>query len=142
MNAIKESFDNLPAAICIFSSKWLVRLMNRRMLAVGAMLLGSEIQTLGELQAVLQNPPEAVTKDASMPGVYHFPDGRALRFSENAITDRDGQRYTEVIAADVSELMAVCAHSWTQKTRGWTRRTRRFGSWARKWRTLSARKKF
>ena len=58
------------------------------------------------------------------------------------ITDRDGQRYTEVIAADVSELMAVCAHSWTQKTRGWTRRTRRFGSWARKWRTLSARKKF
>ena len=108
MNAIKESFDNLPAAICIFSSKWLVRLMNRRMLAVGAMLLGSEIQTLGELQAVLQNPPEAVTKDASMPGVYHFPDGRALRFSENAITDRDGQRYTEVIAADVSELMAVC----------------------------------
>lgn len=32
MNAIKESFDNLPAAICIFSSKGLVRLMNRRML--------------------------------------------------------------------------------------------------------------
>ena len=54
MNAIKESFDNLPAAICIFSSKWLVRLMNRRMLAVGAMLLGSGIQTLGELQAVLK----------------------------------------------------------------------------------------
>ena len=32
MNAIKESFDNLPTAICIFSSKGLVRLMNRRML--------------------------------------------------------------------------------------------------------------
>ena len=32
MNIIKESFDNLPAAICIFSSKGLVRLMNRRML--------------------------------------------------------------------------------------------------------------
>lgn len=80
MNAIKESFDNLPAAICIFSSKWLVRLMNRRMLAVGAMLLGSGIQTLGELQAVLKNPPETVTKDAAMPGVYHFPDGSALRF--------------------------------------------------------------
>ncbi len=107
MNAIKESFDNLPAAICIFSSKWLVRLMNRRMLAVGAMLLGSGIQTLGELQAILQNPPETVTKDAAMPRVYHFPDGSALRFSEHEITDRDGQRYTEVIAADVSELMAV-----------------------------------
>lgn len=107
MNAIKESFDNLPAAICIFSSKGLVRLMNRRMLAVGAMLLGSGIQTLGELQAVLKNPPETVTKDAAMPGVYHFPDGSALRFSAHEITDRDGQRYTEVIAADVSELMEV-----------------------------------
>lgn len=107
MNAIKESFDKLPTAICIFSSKGLVRLMNRRMLAVGSWLLGSGIQTLGELQAVLKNPPETVTKDAAMPGVYHFPDGSALRFSENAITDRDGQRYTEVITADVSELMAV-----------------------------------
>lgn len=107
MNAIKESFDNLPAAICIFSSKGLVRLMNRRMLTVGAMLLGSGIQTLGELREALQNPPETVTKDAFMPGVYHFPDGSALRFSEHEITDRDGQRYTEVIAADVSELMAV-----------------------------------
>ena len=107
MNAIKESFDNLPAAICIFNSKGLVRLMNRRMLAVGAMLLGSGIQTLGELQAALKNPPESVAKDASLPGVYHFPDGSALRFSEHEITDRDGQRHTEVIAADVSELMAV-----------------------------------
>lgn len=109
MNAIKESFDNLPAAICIFSSKGLVRLMNRRMLAVGAMLLGSGIQTLGELREALQDPPEGVAKDTSMPGVYHFPDGSALRFSENGIQDRDGQRYTEVIAADVSELMAVRA---------------------------------
>ncbi len=101
--------SNLPAAICIFSARGLVRLMNRRMLAVGTMLLGSGIQTLGELQAALEHPPETVTKDASMPGVYHFPDGSALRFSQNEILDRDGQRYTEVIAADVSELMDVRA---------------------------------
>ena len=107
MNAIKESFDNLPTAICIFSDKGLVRLVNRRMLSVGAMLLGSGIQTLGELQAALAQPPESVRLDASMPGVYHFPDGSALRFSQRKITDRDGQHYTEVIASDVSELMAV-----------------------------------
>ena len=57
MNAIKESFDNLPAAICFFNEKGLVRLMNRRMLAVGAMLLGSGIQTLGELRDALVQPP-------------------------------------------------------------------------------------
>ena len=107
MNAIKESFDNLPAAICIFSGKGLVRLMNRRMLAVGAMLLGSGIQTLSELRAALAQPPEGVAPDPAVPGIYHFPDGSVLRFSEKEITDRDGQRYTEVIASDVAALMAV-----------------------------------
>lgn len=107
MNAIKESFDNLPAAVCIFSDKGLVRLMNRRMLSVGAMLLGSGIQTLGELRAALECPPEGVAADGDLPGVYRFPDGSALRFSERRITDRDGRRCIEVIAADVSGLVAV-----------------------------------
>lgn len=35
MNVIKESFDNLPAAVCIFNDKGLVRLINHRMLMVG-----------------------------------------------------------------------------------------------------------
>lgn len=108
MNVIKESFDNLPAAVCIFNDKGLVRLMNHRMLMVGAMFFGSGVQTLGELQAALKQPPAGVTADLAMPGVYHFPDGSILRFSEREITDRDGQRCTEVIASDVSALMEVC----------------------------------
>ena len=119
MNAIKESFDNLPAAICIFSGRGLVRLMNRRMLAVGAMLLGSGIQTLSELRAALAQPPEGIAADPAMPGIYHFPDGGILRFSEKEITDRDGQRYMEVIASDVTALMAVRArlHRENQRLR-------------------------
>ena len=109
MNAIKESFDNLPAAICIFGANGLVRLVNRRMLAVGTMLLGSGIQTRMELRDALTQPPPGVAADPYMPGVYHFPDGSVLRFSEREITDRDGQRYSEVVASDVSELMAVRA---------------------------------
>lgn len=107
MNVIKESFDNLPAAVCIFNDKGLVRLMNHRMLMVGAMFFGSGVQTPGELQAALKQPPAGVTADLAMPGVYHFPDGSILRFSERKITDRDGQRCTEVIASDVSALMEV-----------------------------------
>lgn len=72
MNVIKESFDNLPAAVCIFNDKGLVRLMNHRMLMVGAMFFGSGVQTLGELQAALKQPPAGVTADLAMPGVYHF----------------------------------------------------------------------
>lgn len=109
MNAIKESFDNLPTAVCIFDRKGLVRMMNRRMLAVGAMLLGSGVQTLPELREALRCPPPGIMADAEMPGVYHFPDGSALRFSEKKITDTDGQPFTEVTASDVSELMAVRA---------------------------------
>ena len=45
MNAIKESFDNLPMAVCIFDSLGLVRLMNRRMLWATAILLGSADST-------------------------------------------------------------------------------------------------
>lgn len=107
MNVIKESFDNLPAAVCIFNDKGLVRLMNHRMLMVGAMFFESGVQTLGELQAALKQPPAGVTADLAMPGVYHFPDGSILHFSERKITDRDGQRCTEVIASDVSALMEV-----------------------------------
>lgn len=129
MNAIKESFDNLPAAICIFSGKGLVRLMNRRMLTVGAMLLGSGVQMLSELQAALAQPPEGVTADQVMPGVYHFPDGSVLRFSEKEIIDRDGQRYTEVIASDVSALMAVRAqlHTGNERLDAINRKLRKLG---------------
>ena len=129
MNAIKESFDNLPAAICIFDRKGLVRMMNRQMLAVSAMLLGSGIQSLPELREVLQNPPGSVLTDGESPGVYHFPDGSVLRFSEKEITDQDGQRYTEVIASDVSELMAVRArlHEENERLDCANRRLRKLG---------------
>ena len=45
MNSIRESFDNLPVAVCFFDKRGVVRLMNRRMLSVGAELLGSGVQT-------------------------------------------------------------------------------------------------
>ena len=48
MNSIRESFDNLPVAVCFFDKRGVVRLMNRRMLSVGAELLGSGVQTLEE----------------------------------------------------------------------------------------------
>ena len=41
MNSIKESFDNLPVAVCFFDKRGVVRLMNRRMLSVGAELLAA-----------------------------------------------------------------------------------------------------
>ena len=106
MNAIKESFDNLPMAVCIFDDRGLVRLMNRRMLSVTAVLLGSGVQTLEELQNVLQHPPEGVVPLKNAPSVYRFPDGTVLRFVREQITDAEGNSYQQVTAADVTELVA------------------------------------
>lgn len=47
MNSIKESFDNLPAAVCFFDKRGVVRLMNRRMLSIGAGAVGQRCADLG-----------------------------------------------------------------------------------------------
>lgn len=107
MNSIKESFDNLPVAVCFFDKRGVVRLMNRRMLSVGAELLGSGVQTLNELRRALDTPPETIERlDAEM-GVYKFPNGTVLRFVERQITDKSGGSYTEVTASDVTRLVTL-----------------------------------
>ena len=107
MNSIKESFDNLPVAVCFFDKRGVVRLMNRRMLSVGAELLGSGVQTLEELRRALDTPPESIERlDAEM-GVYKFPNGTVLRFVERQITDKSGGSYTEVTASDVTRLVTL-----------------------------------
>ena len=107
MNSIKESFDNLPVAVCFFDKRGVVRLMNRRMLSVGAELLGSGVQTLEELHRALDTPPESIERlDAEM-GVYKFPSGTVLRFVERQITGKSGGSYTEVTASDVTRLVTL-----------------------------------
>lgn len=105
MNVIKESFDNLPIAVCFFDRNGLVRLVNRRMLEISAVLLGTEFQTLFELRYALLAPPnkEISVIDKSFP-VLRFPDGKSLRFEETEITVNSREKYTQVTAADVSKL--------------------------------------
>lgn len=104
-NAIKEGFDNLPIAACFFDTNGVARMVNRHMLYVGDMLLGSSIQTLEELRHALANPPEIVLQPNKAFPIYYFPDGKALRFEEKVIVTKNGNRYTQVTAADVTELM-------------------------------------
>lgn len=107
MDPVKESFDNLPVAVCFFDKNGVVRLINRRMLGVSAELLGSVVQTLGELRLALQSPPERIKRLDGAAGVYCFPDGSALRFAERQITDGSGGSFTEVTVSDVTRLVAL-----------------------------------
>lgn len=104
--SIKEGSDNLPDGICFFDEYGTVRLINKKMMSIGMMLFGKEIQTLDELHSALACPQSGVECLDWEVALYHFPDGAVHRFKESAIADWDGKIITEVIAADVTELYA------------------------------------
>lgn len=104
--SIKEGSDNLPDGICFFDEYGTVRLINKKMMSIGMMLFGKEIQTLDELHSALSCPQSGVECLDREIALYHFPDGTVHRFTESAIADWDGKQITEVIAADVTELYA------------------------------------
>ena len=105
MDRIKESFDSLPIAACFFDKNGVVRLINRRMLAIANWLRKGGIQSLEEMQSALHSPPANVRCLDLRLRIYRFPDGKALRFAQEQITTKAGVRYTQITAADVTELI-------------------------------------
>ncbi len=105
MDKIKESFDHLPIAVCFFDTNGIVRLINHRMLAIASLLQRNGVQTLTELETALQTPPEGIYCLEPKLGIFRFPDGSALRFSQEQVTTKAGVRYTQVTATDVTQLM-------------------------------------
>ena len=86
MDRIKESFDSLPIAACFFDKNGVVRLINRRMLAIANWLRKGGIQSLEEMQSALHSPPANVRCLDRHLRIYRFPDGKALRFAQEQIT--------------------------------------------------------
>lgn len=54
--SIKQATDDLPEGICFADPEGRVILCNRRMRELAITLMGSDLQTIGELEAALQNP--------------------------------------------------------------------------------------
>lgn len=105
MDRIKESFDSLPIAACFFDENGVVRLINHRMLAISNFLRKGGIQTLSEMEDALRSPPADVHCLSPQLRIYRLPDGTAMRFAQEKITTKAGIRYTQVTAADVTELI-------------------------------------
>ena len=103
-NAIKESFDRLPTAICFFDQSGGIVLCNRQMYRLSQHLLNSDLQYLEELQGALAAPPKGVTPLAGMESTFRFPDGLVWKFERAAVTDRYGETYIQLTAANVTEL--------------------------------------
>ena len=89
-NAIKESFDRLPTAVCFFDRSGGIVLCNRQMYRLSQYLLAS--------------PPKGIMHLASPEDTYRFPDGLVWKFERAAVTDRYGETYIQLTAADVTAL--------------------------------------
>ena len=103
-NAIQESLDNLPSGIVFFDGNGMPKLMNRRMHHICMNLAGRDIQKITELEGALSKPlKEQVFFDDDLK-VYGFSDGSVWKFSEKEIITTGGDRFSQVLASEVSEL--------------------------------------
>ena len=106
-NLIKEGFDQLPTAICFFDSRGSIVLCNRQMYRLSHYLFESDMQYLGEVERALASPPEGIRQLSNMEGTYRFPDNTIWQFEKTEVTDRYGETYIQLTAADVTELCHV-----------------------------------
>ena len=103
-NAIQESLDNLPSGIVFFDGNGMPKLMNRRMHQICMNLAGRDIQNITELEEALSKPlREQVFFDDDLK-VYGFSDGSVWKFSEKEIITTGGDRFSQFLASEVSEL--------------------------------------
>ena len=103
-NAIKESFDRLPTATCFFDRTGCIVLCNRQMYQLSRQLLDSDMQYLGEVEEALSALPNGIVQIPDVENTYRFPDKRVWRFEKTEVTDRYGESYIQLTAADVTEL--------------------------------------
>lgn len=103
-NAIKESFDMLPTAVCFFDRSGGIVLCNRQMYRLSRYLLDSDMQYLGEVEQALFDPPDDILQISPEENIYRFPDKTVWRFEKTAVTDRYGKTYIQLTAADVTGL--------------------------------------
>ena len=103
-SSVKEGFDNLPSGICFAGNGGTILLCNRQMHRLCHILMGMDLQHISELRHALDRPqPDVAVLDRAA-RMYRFPDGSLWQFAESAITDVDGNQYTQVQAIDVTEL--------------------------------------
>lgn len=62
------------------------------------------MQYLGEVKIALASPPDGVVRLSDMEDTYRFPDKTVWQFEWTKVTDRYGEVYTQLTAADITEL--------------------------------------
>lgn len=105
-DAVKQSVDNLPSAICYFTKHGSVKLCNFQMHNLFRTLTETDLQSLEELRQALDNcnsRSDVICLSAELKA-YLFPDGKAWQYFESEITANDGVTYIEAVFTDVTDL--------------------------------------
>lgn len=124
---VKEAVDNLPGAICFFDHNGLVTLCNHQMHRLVFALTGRDLQSLQELQEALKGNGCIGRWDNN---IFLPEDGSAWRFSQECVTTQDGKTYTQITAANVTEL--YCSQKELEQD------NRRLEEYGQRMRSLSA----
>ena len=107
-SSVKEAFDNLPSGVCFFASTGILVLCNLQMHRLSFALTGRDLQTVSKLRDALAELPEGSTATRDK-DTFLLPDQSAWSFAEQEICDRDGNRYTQLLAANVTDLYRAAA---------------------------------
>lgn len=100
---IKEAIDNLPSGICFFDSNGILILCNYKMNLLVQAFSRQDLQILSDLYSMLQTPKAGV--EILQEGNRLFSlDGIVWRFTITEIILENAEKYTQVVATDVTEL--------------------------------------
>ena len=102
--SIQEAFDNLPTGVCFFNEAGLPVLCNPAMQRFSFAVCGKDVQFVTDLENCLADgvaPAAEARKDGK---VFVLPDGRAWQLEKRVFTHENGNRYTQYIATDVTDL--------------------------------------
>ena len=103
-SSIKEAFDNLPTGVCFFSEAGLPVLCNLAMQRFSFAVCGKDVQFITDLESCFAEdfrPAADVRKEGK---VFVSPDGSAWQLEKRTVTHERGDRYTQYIATDVTDL--------------------------------------
>lgn len=130
-NSIKEALDTMPAGVCYFTSRGLVKLCNLQMQRLFHTMAQSDLQSLGELKGALAECDRGggIMRIPGPEPAYLFPDGRVWLYGENQVVTEGGTAYTEAVFSDITQLY--------EKRREIEEQTRRLREISRKLHILS-----
>ena len=103
-SSIKEAFDNLPTGVCFFNRAGLPVLCNLAMQRFSFAVCGRDVQFITDLEDCLSPdfiPISNVQKDGKL---FILDDGSAWQLENRSFTHESGDRYTQFIAVEVTDL--------------------------------------